>query len=86
MASFRLDFKPSVEKDFRSISKGMALRVWAKIEALASDPLPPGSIKLSGSESLHRIRVGDYRVVYSVDVESREILAHYVRHRGEAYR
>ena len=86
MASFKLDFKPSVEKDFRSIPRGMASRVWAKIEALASDPLPTGSIKLSGSESLHRIRVGDYRIVYSLDIDAREVLIHYVRHRREAYR
>lgn len=86
MASFRLDFKPSVAKDFRSIPKEMASRIWAKIEALALNPLPPGSVKLSGSESLHRIRVGDYRVVYAVDSNIRQVLIHYVRHRRDAYR
>lgn len=86
MALFRLEFKPSVEKDFRSIPKGTASRIWVKIEALASDPLPTGTIKLSGSGSLHRIRVGDYRVVYAVNIDAREVLIHYVRHRREAYR
>lgn len=86
MALFRLDFKPSVEKDFRSLPKQATSRVWAKIEALASDPMPRGSVKLSGSECLHRIRVGNYRVVYSVDVDARQVLVHYVRHRREAYR
>jgi mRNA interferase RelE/StbE len=86
MASFSLEFKPSVEKDFRSIPKEAASRVWVKIEALASNPLPPGSVKLSGSDALHRIRIGDYRVVYAVDNGARQVLIHYVRHRREAYR
>ena len=86
MALYRVAFKPSVEKDFRSIPKEAASRVWAKLEALASEPLPPGSMKLSASQSLHRIRVGDYRVVYSVDIGAREVLIHYVRHRREVYR
>jgi len=60
--------------------------VWAKIEALAADPVPSGSVKLVGSEALYRIRVGDYRVVYSVDREARKVIIQYVRHRREVYR
>ena len=57
-----------------------------KIEALAGDPFPSGAVKLTDSESLYRIRVGDYRVVYGIDAKARSIYIHYIRHRKEAYR
>ena len=42
-----------------------AKRVRAAANALARDPEPPGSVHLSGS-SIHRLHIGDYRVLYEV--------------------
>lgn len=39
MAAYNIEFKPSVEKDFRPIPKAVASRVWEKIVALAEEPL-----------------------------------------------
>jgi mRNA interferase RelE/StbE len=75
-----------VRKDFRNLSPDNASRILPKIEELATDPFPPQSIKLKGSEQLYRIRVGDYRVVYAVDTEASRILIYHVRHRREVYR
>lgn len=86
MASYKLSVKPSVEKDFRSLSKESVARVWSKIAALANNPLPKNTVKLSGSEHLYRVRVGDYRVIYSVDNQAHEVIVQHVRHRREAYR
>lgn len=44
MALFSIELKPSVQKDFRSLPKEMATRLWYAIEALASEPLPKGTI------------------------------------------
>lgn len=44
----------------------MADRLYAKIDELATQPRPPGCLKLSGYADFYRIRVGDYRVVYQV--------------------
>lgn len=41
-------------------------RVDAKIRSLADDPRPHGCIKLAGMEG-YRVRVGDYRIIYTVD-------------------
>lgn len=86
MASYKLRFKPSVEKDLRSLSQSALLRVLDRAEKLRDDPLPRGSRKLAGAERLHRIRIGDYRMIYSVDQDSRQIIIQYVRHRRDAYR
>lgn len=86
MASYKVVPKSSVEKDLRSLSKSTVLRVMKRIDALASDPFPRQTAKLEGGEELYRIRVGDYRVIYSVDREARLVTIHHVRHRREVYR
>ena len=86
MASYNLLFKPSVEKDFRRLSKEVVPRLTQKIEDLKADPFPHQSEKLSGAQRLYRVRVGDYRVVYEVAPHIKQITIHHVRHRREVYR
>jgi len=86
MASYDIAFKPSVEKDLRSLPKSTVARVMEHIENLKVNPLPRQAAKLSGTERLYRIRVGDYRIVYKVDTEARLVTVHYVRHRRKVYR
>ncbi len=86
MASYKLRLKPSIEKDLKSVRKDSVPRIWARIAALANNPFPKNIVKLTGAEQLYRIRVGDYRVIYTVDSEAREVIVQHVRHRREAYR
>ena len=86
MASYKVVFKPSVEKDLRALPQSAVGRVFKKIEVLSDEPSPRQSSKLAGAEHLYRIRVGDYRVIYSVDKDLKQIVVHYVRHRREVYR
>ena len=67
MASYRVILKPSVEKDVRSLPAGVVKRVFRQIETLESNLLPGGALKLAGVEQLHRIRIGDYRLIMSFD-------------------
>ncbi|MCD6335971.1 MAG: type II toxin-antitoxin system RelE/ParE family toxin [Candidatus Latescibacteria bacterium] len=57
-----------------------------RIKRLKTDPFPRGVTKLSGTERLYRIRMGDYRIVYEVDTQAKQVIIHYVRHRREVYR
>ncbi len=41
-------------------------RLRATIDGLAANPVPPGSKSLTGREGF-RVRVGDYRILYTVD-------------------
>ena len=67
MASFKVILKPSVEKDLRALPQSVVTRVWRKIEELQNEPLPRRSLKLEGAEELHRVRVGDDRIIYGLD-------------------
>jgi mRNA interferase RelE/StbE len=86
MASFSLLLKPSVEKDLRKVPKSVVPRVWDRIAGLVENPLPRGSVKLAGTERRYRIRVGEYRIVYAVEMDAKRVIIHYVRHRREVYR
>lgn len=61
-------------------------RVRAAIDLLAGNPRPPGCTKLSGEDSVYRVRVGDYRIVY--EIIDKRLLVHVVHigHRREVYR
>ena len=61
-------------------------RIVAAIEKLSEEPFPHGFHKLAGTDHIYRIRIGDYRVVYEVLVESKVIEIARVRHRKDVYR
>jgi mRNA interferase RelE/StbE len=86
MDQYDIAFQPSVEKDLRKISQENCNRILVRIEALKTEPLPAQALKLTGTERLYRIRVGDYRVVYEVDTVTKRVLIYYIRHRRDVYR
>ena len=86
MASYKVTPKPSVEKDLRLLPKAAIARVVNSFERLAEDPFPRQALKLEGGKQLYRLRVGDYRVLYSVNQTAKEVIIHYVRHRRDVYR
>jgi len=86
MDSYKLNVKTSFEKDLRKLPKAIVQRVLHVLEALPADPFPHQHSKLSGTERLYRIRLGDYRIVYEVDEAALEITVHSIRQRQDAYR
>jgi mRNA interferase RelE/StbE len=86
VASCRIDWKRSAERDLRGIDRAQVPRIIAAAERLARNPTPPGSRKLVGSEHIYRIRIGDYRVIYEYGATPGAICIFHVRHRREAYR
>ena len=86
MASYKVIVKPSVEKDLRALPQSLVVRVFRHIQALQDEPFPRGVRKLSATDELYRIRVGDYRIVYGVDNDAKQVVVYYVRHRRDVYR
>lgn len=86
MAEYRVVFARSARRELERLEMSVARRIIARIDALVTDPRPPGCVKLQGAADLWRIRIGDYRVVYSVDDDARVVDIRVVRHRSDAYR
>ncbi|MFT5730920.1 MAG: mRNA interferase RelE/StbE [Desulforhopalus sp.] len=84
MAQYKVFFKKSVEKDFKSIPKKELLRILSKIESLQDNPRPVGSQKLTGQER-YRLRQGKYRIVYSIQDYELTVWVVKVGHRKEIY-
>ena len=78
-------FARSARKELESLDRTIALRILKKIEDLSVNPRPAGCKKLAGQNSLWRIRIGDYRVVYTIEDARRLIDIGIVRHRSKVY-
>ena len=82
----KVEWKHSAVKDLRRLAPDTVPLILDAVKRLVDDPRPPGCQKLQGSEHTYRIRVGDYRIVYSV--EDRALLIWIIRvgHRKDVYR
>ena len=67
--------------------KSVVLRLDAAILGLATDPRPAGTKRLKGKlKEGWRIRIGNYRVLYRIDDEAKEVRIFDVGHRRDVYR
>jgi mRNA interferase RelE/StbE len=85
MASYSVSLKRSVLKDLESLPARDRLRIMERIGTLADDPRPRECEKLSALER-YRIRVGDYRIVYSIEDDALVVWVVRVGHRRDVYR
>lgn len=85
MGSYELIFKKSVAKDLRPLPKADVKLILQRIRALADEPRPHGSEKLSGQER-YRVRQGVYRIIYEIEDHRLTVIVVKVAHRREAYR
>ncbi len=72
-------------KLLRKLDRPLQAKLVAVIGTLAVDPRPPGVKALTGHPSLLRIRVGNYRIVYTVDDGILLVLVVHLGHRGSVY-
>jgi mRNA interferase RelE/StbE len=85
VASYKVFIKPSAAKELEAVPKKDRLRIVEKVQALSSNPRPPGCEKLSGEEK-YRIRQGNYRVLYSIEDEAIIVIIVKIAHRRDVYR
>lgn len=83
--SYAVSFTSGAERQFGKLPTQVQATIWPRITALATEPRPPGSKKLQGSDQ-YRLRVGDYRVVYLVNDQARTVRVTVVAHRRDVYR
>jgi mRNA interferase RelE/StbE len=87
MTRYSITIALSAAKEYRNLPHQTMKKIRAAIDSLALEPRPQGkSKKLRASGSLWRIRVGDYRVVYTVDDKKKLVDVIHIRHRKDAYR
>ena len=85
-SKWRIAVHREAKRELRRLPRRILQSALEGIHVLADDPYPAGCSKLKGHESLYRIRVGDWRIVYAVDSAERTITVLRVASRGEVYR
>ena len=83
---YSIKISKSVQKQIDNLPNAMKGRILEKIKGLELEPCPSGIVKLKNSEQEHRLRIGDYRVLYEIDDAKQTILILQCKHRREVYR
>jgi mRNA interferase RelE/StbE len=82
---YRIEVRPAAARQLRKLDPPTARRIQGAIALLADDPRPPASRPLTGRPAW-RVRVGDYRVIYTIEDDRLIVVVITVGHRRDAYR
>ncbi len=83
---YGIEWRPAAIKAVENLPRDVARRVYKRVGDLANNPRPNGSEKLAGGENEYRVRVGAYRIIYSVQDAVLLVLVVRIGHRREVYR
>lgn len=82
---YRILFSHTARKAFDRLSQDEARRIRKALDTLARNPRTTGTIRLTNAPvANYRHRVGDYRILFEIDEEKRQILIYDIRRRGES--
>ena len=85
MTSYRVELTRRAAKELRKVPPNVRVRIATALYLLGTNPHPPTAKTLSGRAGYFRVRVGDYRVVYTIENERLLVLVLTVGHRGDVY-
>jgi mRNA interferase RelE/StbE len=83
---YRIEFKRSAAKILKKLPKPDRRRIRDKIDSFAENLPDPAITKMKGDNPFHRVRVGDYRIIYEIHEDTLLILVLKIGHRKEVYR
>jgi len=84
--SYKLALTESAEKELSKLPGSAVARIEGRIEKPVDNPRPSGCKKLKGGVNEWRIRIGDYRVIYTIDDDPKTVDVTRIAHRKEVYR
>ncbi len=86
MACYKIEWRPSAKRELKKLEKPLISKLIGVIDELGKNPFPLGCKKLVSTEHTYRIRMGDYRIVYSVFQDQLIVEIIKVGHRREVYK
>jgi len=84
--TYAIEVLPAAERDLRKVHPQMRARIRGAVLKLAADPRPPGARPLKDRPGYLRVRVGDYRIIYTIEDDVLRVLVVRVGHRRDVYR
>ncbi len=86
MKKYEILWKKSAVKEINTIPKDTAIKILELIDKLADEPRPSNCIKLTGLSNYYRIRIGNHRIIYSIQDSILIIEIIKIGHRKDVYR
>ena len=83
--AYTVEFNEHAKRQFRKLPRDVQVRLVPMLAALTNIPQPPGCVKMAGSTDAYRIRVGDYRVIYTIQDAIALVTVTVVGHRRSVY-
>jgi mRNA interferase RelE/StbE len=84
--AYTIQFRPSVWKDIKRFPKRDLVKIKKRIEELSVNLPDLSSTKMRGNNTFHKIRSGDYRIVYQIHDDKLIILIIKIGHRKDIYK
>ncbi len=85
MGKYSVEIVPKAEKEFLKLPESIKNRIREKILQLENNPRPFGAKKLRETE-YYRLRIGDFRIIYSIHENTKLVKVLSIAHRKEIYR
>jgi len=86
LAIYSIEFRPSVLKSLHRFPRQDLIRLKKKIEILGQHLPEPNTTKMKGNNAFHKIRSGDYRIIYEIHDDNLVILIVKIGHRKDVYK
>jgi mRNA interferase RelE/StbE len=83
---YSVEFRPAVLKSIKNLPLKDIMRIKKKIDNLAENLPDPASTKMKGNNSFHKVRSGDYRIIYEIHDDRLVILVVKIGHRKDVYK
>jgi mRNA interferase RelE/StbE len=83
---YPIEFRPAVLKSLKRFPKRDLVRIKKKIEELGSNLPAPTTTKMKGDNLFHKVRSGDYRIIYEIHDDRLVILIVKIGHRKDVYK
>ncbi|MCI5211019.1 MAG: type II toxin-antitoxin system RelE/ParE family toxin [Candidatus Electrothrix sp. ATG2] len=83
---YTIEFRPAVLKSLKRYPQRDLVRIKKKIEDLAENFPNPEQTKMKGNNLFHKVRSGNYRIIYTIEEERLVILIVKIGHRKDVYR
>ncbi len=83
---YTIEIENSALKELKKLDRKTRKRISNVIDSLRNNPRPESVRKLTGSDSLYRVRVGDYRVIYQIQDKKLVVLVVRIGSRGDIYK
>ncbi len=83
---YSVEYRPAVLKNLKRFPKRDLAKIKKKLEELGANLPFPNTTKMKGNNPFHKVRSGDYRIIYEIHDDRLVILVVKIGHRKDVYK